>query len=76
MKVTNANGTDACLIYCADGQYRIRVYKTFEDFIDYDIKHSDLLFTINDLDASFYSDGDIHWIDHSPETLGVSDVQD
>lgn len=76
MKVTNANGTEACLIYCADGkyrgQYRIRVYKTTDSFIDYDIRHSDLWFTINDLDASFYSDGDNHWIDHSQETLGLS----
>lgn len=76
MKVTNANGTESCLIYCADGQYRIRVYKTFEDFIDYDIKHNDLWFMVNDQDAYFYSDGDKHWIDNSPETLGASDVQD
>jgi hypothetical protein len=34
------------------------------------------LYTVIDDDAYFYSDGDKHWIDHSPETLGVSDVQD
>lgn len=69
MKVTKANGAEACLIYCADGQYRIRVYKTSKKFIDYDIKHNDLWFMIDDEDASFYSDGDKHWIDHSPDTL-------
>ena len=76
MKVTNANGAAASLIYCADGQYRIRVYKTSKKFIDYDINHNDLWFTIVDDDACFYSDGDRHWIDHSPETLGVHNAQD
>lgn len=75
MKVTNANGVEACLIFChADLQFKIRVYKSSDSFIDYDILHDDLWFKINDLDASFYSDGDDHWIDHSPDTLGVSNV--
>ena len=73
MKVTKAIGTEACLIYCADGQYRLRVYKPLGEFVDYDILHSDLCFTINDPDACFYTDGEKNWIDHSPETLGLPD---
>ncbi len=72
MKVTKANGTEACLIYCADGQYRLRVYKSTDKFVDYDILHSDLWFTIADPDAYLYADGEKHWIDHSPETLWLA----
>jgi hypothetical protein len=74
-KITNksANGTECCLIYCGDGQYRIRVYsKDAENsFKDYDILHNDLFFTICDEDAHFYELGDRMWIDHAPSTFGT-----
>lgn len=71
MKVSSAKGKEALLIYCADGNYRIRVYTDNNEFIDYDIKHSDLWFHILDEDAYFYEDGDKKWLDHSPSTLGI-----
>lgn len=76
MKVESANGRTACLIYCGDGEYRIRIYDKIKlgMFNDYDIKHSDLFFNINDEDAFLYEDGDEKWIDHSPSTLGIGDT--
>lgn len=72
--VKSANKVEACLLYCMDGKFRIRVYdKENKDvFDDYDILHNDLFFKINDKDAYFYEDENgKKWIDHSPETLGV-----
>jgi uncharacterized protein YneR len=70
MKITSANGKSACLIYCADNQYRIRVYNKDHSFKDYDILHNDLSFVIDDADAYFYEDGQNMYIDYSPQTLG------
>lgn len=72
MKINSksADGKTACLIYCADGEYRIRIYEPYaSSFQDYDIKHNDLFFVIKDEDAYLYTDGIKHWIDHSPSTL-------
>jgi hypothetical protein len=71
MNIKTANGLRACLIYCGDGQYRVRIYdERGYEFKDYDIKHCDLFFEINDEDAYLYELGDKCWIDHSPQTLG------
>lgn len=69
MKIESANGRTACLIYCGDGQYKIRVNKS-GTFKDYDIRHSDLFFEIQDEDAYLYEQDDKLWLDHSPQTLG------
>ena len=73
--IKSANGLTGCLIYCADGKYRIRVYDEHKlgMFEDYDIRISDLFFTINDEDATLYEDSlsGIKTIDHSPATLGI-----
>lgn len=45
-----------------------RVYHD-QTFTDYDIRHADLEIEIVDPDAAFY-DGEI--LDHSPETLGIT----
>jgi len=74
MKIKSADGLFGCLIYCADGCYRIRVYDDAdpEQFVDYDIKHSDLRFEIVDDDVCLYEDAHgNHWIDYSPQTLGI-----
>lgn len=68
----SANGVEGCLIYCADGVYRIRVYDTYHDYTDYNIRTADLFFTINSADAHFYVDSSgQHYIDHDPQTLGI-----
>lgn len=73
--IRSANGLVGCLIWCADGQYRIRVYDEHKlgMFGDYDIRISDLFFTINDEDAHLYVDETTgrKYIDHNPETLGI-----
>lgn len=70
----SANGRSGCLIYCGDNQYRIRIYDEHKlgMFEDYDIRISDLFFTINDEDAHLWVDevtGRMI-IDHHPQTLG------
>ena len=71
MKTESVNGREACLIYCGDGVYRIRLYTGVGVFKDYDIRHSDLWFEINDDDCFLYEDGENAWIDHGPSTLGI-----
>lgn len=73
--IKSANGLACCLIYCGDGQYRIRAYGEHKlgMFEDYDILISDLFFSINDEDAHVYVDEVTgrKFIDHNPETLGL-----
>ena len=74
IKAKSANGLTGVLIHRGDGQYYIRIYERFaSSYQDYDINHSDLTFVIEDEDAYLYTDYDRHWIDHSPETLGIKD---
>jgi hypothetical protein len=72
MKVESANGRTACLIYCGDQKYRIRIYDEHKlsMFKDYEIRHFDLFFTIDDEDAYLYEDGEKLWLDNSSNTLG------
>lgn len=67
MKTENANGRTACLIR-TDDKYCIRIYheSRYSMFKDYDIKHNDLFFVINDEDAHLFEDGDNRWIDYAP----------
>jgi len=79
-KLISAKGLTGYLIYCGDGQFRIRIYdqqnyaiERVATFKDYDIKHSDLFFEISDDDAYLYENGDKCWIDHGPDTLGIKE---
>jgi hypothetical protein len=67
----SADGVEGHLIWCADGQYRFRVYTDTREFTDYDLLHSDLCVTITDKDATFYSDKQGNRLDHNPATLGI-----
>lgn len=72
--IKSVDGQTACLIYCADGKYRVRIYHEpkLSMFEDYEIAISDLFFTITDEDAFIYEDDSgRRWLDHSPGTLGV-----
>lgn len=71
----SANGLVCCLIYCADGKYRIRVYDEHKMsmFEDYEIAFSELFFVINDEDAYLYEKNGVKYIDHSPKTLGYEE---
>jgi len=68
MKPTSANGVTGHLIQIFTGQTVFRVYDDNHNFIDYDLRHSDLTVTIDDEDAFFYQE--IKLLDHSPTTLG------
>jgi hypothetical protein len=54
-------------------KYQFRVYDSEHNFVDYDLMHSDLTVTINDEDAFFYRSDNIDRLDHSPETLGITE---
>lgn len=67
-----AQGVQGHLIYTVDGKYMFRVYGfPLDTFVDYELLHSDLLITINDEDATLYSDEFGNGLDHNPETLGI-----
>ena len=70
-----AQGVKGHLIYTVDGKYMFRVYADDFTFVDYQLLHSDLLITINDEDATLYTDTfaglSYHKLDHNPETLGI-----
>jgi hypothetical protein len=68
MKPTSANGVTGHLIQIFTGQTVFRVYDDNHNFIDYDLRHSDLTVTIDDEDAFFYQE--TKSLDHSPTTLG------
>lgn len=65
-KTTIATGTTGHLLYLADGTYCFRVYKNNGEFIDYDLRHFDLVVKILDNDASFYETPEGNFLDHSP----------
>jgi hypothetical protein len=52
-----------------------RVYNENGAFTDYHLVHYDLVVTIVDKDAAFYSSPDYDRLDHSPSTLGIQEHQ-
>ena len=72
MKITPANGVTGHLLRLG---YDVvfRVYDENHQFTDYDLTHTDLCVTITDPDATFYSEPRSDRLDHSPQTLGVTE---
>jgi hypothetical protein len=68
--VKSANGVTGQLITSFDGTVYFRVYDADHNFKDYDLVHSDLTMTIDDVDAFFYEDEFNSLLDHAPATLG------
>lgn len=80
LKIKSANGVKGCL-FVESGIAIFRVYDKHSkpaSFVDYELRHSDLFVTIDDLDAYFYKDVHVNLLDHSPNTLGIinDDVSD
>jgi hypothetical protein len=72
MKIESADGREGYLIWCGGDRYVFRIYTNApEEFVDYDLRHSDMRVKIVDSDAFFYTDGDYAKIDHVPKTLGI-----
>ena len=65
-----ANGVTGQLLQLVTGQTVFRVYDNNHNFVDYDLKHTDLTVTITDEDAFFYRDEYTDVLDHAPTTLG------
>jgi len=71
VKVRDASGVDGVIIR-SGSTYFFRVYNQDQGFTDYELQHDDLAVTINeDALASFYSDGEKDWLDHSPSVFGI-----
>jgi len=66
-----ANKTTGYLIRVGD-DFMFRVYDAEHNFTDYEIYHYDMQVTICDTDAYFYKNGDLDFIDYSPQTLGIN----
>ena len=73
--VSQADGVTGILIRGIEGKYWLRVRVNEDEFVDYNLRHSDLSITIHDPDSAFYEIGDRHVLDHSPETLGLKAVE-
>jgi hypothetical protein len=74
MKTRNASGVEGVLLnpYHNEGKWVFRTYEEDGTFKDYDLNHSDLSITIDDIDACLYEHDDgTNSLDHSPETLGI-----
>jgi hypothetical protein len=72
MKIESADGQEGCLIWCGGNRYVFRIYTAAPDeFVDYDICHTDMRVKIIDSDAFFYTDGEEARVDHAPATLGI-----
>ena len=65
-----AKGLRGHIIDSFDGTYYFRVYDKDHNFVDYDLRHVDLIVTIEDDDAFLYEDDFGATLDHSPATLG------
>ena len=69
----SANKVSGYLIRVGD-DFMFRVYdcNVVDKFTDYNIYHYDMCITINDTDAYFYKNDTTHFIDYSPQTLGIT----
>ena len=71
MKIESADGREGYLIWCGGDRYVFRIYDEKHEFVDYDLRHSDMRIKIIDSDAFFYSDETGAFVDHAPATLGI-----
>lgn len=70
-KIRQAKGVTGHLLDEFNGNYCFRVYGPDHSFVDYKVMHSDMVVTIEDDDAAFYTDElGVTTLDHAPETLG------
>ena len=69
----SANGVTGHLLQLFTGQTVFRVYDSNRNFVDYDLRHTDLCVKITDEDAYFYRDEYTDALDHSPAALGKTE---
>lgn len=68
-----ATGATGHLLRGLGGKYCFRVYGEDFSFVDYDLLHYDLVVTIVDKDAYFYSGAEYNRLAHAPITLGIKE---
>lgn len=74
-QVKDASCVSGVIIKLFGGDFAFRVYEENGSFIDYTLNHDDLPVTIDaDSLSSFYSKGEDHALDHSPEVLGLKEI--
>lgn len=73
MKPVSANGVTGHILDNFDGTYSFRVYGKDHTYVDYAFNHCDLIVTIDDHDAFFYTKNGVSKLDHDPMTLGLND---
>ncbi len=74
--VTSAAGVRGTIIRTFDGGYLFRVYHDHHNFTDYVIQHDELTVTIDtDALAAFYNVGEHNILDHSPQVLGLKQIE-
>ena len=71
LKIESADGQEGILIWCGGDRYVFRIYDLCHNFVDYDLRHSDMRIKIIDSDAYFYTGEKGSTVDHSPDTLGI-----
>ena len=72
VKIESADGAEGYLIWCGGDRYVFRIYTAApNEFVDYDLRHTDMRVRIVDEDAFFYSDKHGDCVDHAPATLGI-----
>jgi len=71
--VRSAAGVSGILVKTTGGGFAFRVYtEDKSSFTDYVINHGDLAVTIGSRElAAFYSCGEDHALDHSPQVFGL-----
>ncbi|HED33072.1 MAG TPA: hypothetical protein ENJ08_02490 [Gammaproteobacteria bacterium] len=75
--VKSASGVSGMLLRSFNGRYFFRVQHNEHDFTDYELMHDDLYITIDkDELASFYTCGDSHSLDHSPQVLRLRKAEE
>ncbi len=73
-EVMDASGVDGVIIR-SESSYFFRVYDKGHGFTDYALHHDDLSVSIKEeAMASFYSNGEKCWLDHSPSVLGLKEL--
>lgn len=71
----SAAGVKGVIVRALDGTLMFRVYHDGKCFTDYEIRHNDLSVTIDkDELAAFYSVGEEHILDHSPQVLDLKEI--
>ena len=75
-EVNSAAGVKGTLIRTLGGAMVFRVHHDRERFTDYELRHDDLGVTIDAEElAAFYKVGEHRILDHSPQVLGLKNIE-